>query len=92
MIRGFACKDTARLFDDGKNKRFAAIKKAALLKLDMLHAAHELVDLRVPPGNRLEALKGEREGQHSIRINRQWRICFVWRTHDALDVEITDYH
>ena len=92
MIKGFVCKDTAQLFEVGKNKRFAAVKKAALLKLDMLNAAHELVDLRVPPGNRLEALKGDRKGQHSIRINRQWRICFIWQTHDAKDVEITDYH
>ncbi len=71
--------------------RLRSIEQVALRKLDMLNAAHVLDDLRVPPGNRLEALKGNRRGQHSIRINRQWRICFVWRD-GAENVEIVDYH
>lgn len=68
------------------------LHKAALRKLRMLDAAHELSDLRAPPGNRLERLKGDRDGQHSIRIDDQWRICFRWRSGDAYDVEIVDYH
>lgn len=70
----------------------ADIVKASIRKLTMLNAAHELDDLRSPPGNRLEALKGDRSGQHSIRINDQWRICFVWKNGNAEDVEIVDYH
>ncbi len=72
--------------------RLAACRKAALRKLDMLAAAHVLQDLRQPPGNRLEALQGNRAGQHSIRINDQWRLCFVWRDGHAHEVEIVDYH
>ena len=68
------------------------MERTALRKLEMLHAAKELRDLRVPPGNRLEPLHGDREGQHSIRINDQWRVCFVWQDGDAYGVEITDYH
>ena len=73
-------------------KRFSGIEKPALRKLDMLHGANDLGDLRVPPANRLEALAGDRKGQHSIRINDQWRICFVWTKEGPADVEIVDYH
>ncbi len=69
-----------------------AVLRTALRKLAMLHAATDLADLRIPPGNKLEKLSGDRQGQHSIRINDQWRVCFVWRKGDAYDVEITDYH
>jgi proteic killer suppression protein len=68
------------------------MQRVALRKLRMLNRAEDLNDLRVPPGNRLEALKGKRKGQHSIRINDQWRICFLWQDKDVFDVEITDYH
>ncbi len=74
------------------SRRFGTIQRVALRKLRQLDAAAELRDLAAPPGNRLEALHGEREGQHSIRINDQWRICFVWRDGNAFDVEIVDYH
>ncbi|GEP41603.1 killer protein [Brevifollis gellanilyticus] len=92
VIDSFLCKDTAQLWLTGRNKRFAMIASVALRKLAMLDAAEEIDDLRVPPGNRLEALKGNRSGQHSIRINGQWRLCFNWRDGKALNVEITDYH
>ena len=92
MIRSFACADTERLFADQFVKRFSGIERAARRKLLLLHAAHDVEDLRVPPGNRLEALKGARKGQHSIRINDQWRVCFRWAEGGAEDVEIVDYH
>ena len=92
MIRAFRCRDTERLFQRESVRRFKAIESVARRKLDMLEAAHALQDLRVPPGNRLEALKGERKGQHSIRINDQWRVCFVWTDGGAEQVEIVDYH
>jgi len=92
MIRSFRCKDTENLFNDVPCKRFRAIERAARRKLEMLDAAVRLQDLRVPPGNRLKALKGSRSGQYSIRINDQWRICFAWDGGDAFDVEIVDYH
>ncbi len=92
MIRSFACADTARLFGDRYVKRYAGIERAARRKLLLLHAAHRLDDLRIPPGNRLEALKGNRKGQYSIRINDQWRLCFRWGEGGADDVEIVDYH
>lgn len=92
MIKSFRCRDTERLFDDNLVKRFRTIERTARRKLLMLHRAKELSDLRVPPGNRLEALKGDRAGQFSIRINDQWRICFKWEDGAALEVEITDYH
>jgi len=92
MIKSFRCRDTQRLFNDDPVKRFRSIERSARRKLLMLHRARELDDLRIPPGNRLEALKGDRSGQFSIRINDQWRICFRWKAGDALDVEITDYH
>jgi proteic killer suppression protein len=79
-------------FNDRPVRRFAAIERAARRKLLVLQAARALEDLRVPPGNRLEALKGDRIGQHSIRINDQWRICFRWLEGEAHDVEIVDYH
>lgn len=92
MIRSFADKDTERLFADEFVSSFQAFERQARRKLLLLHAATGLDDLRVPPGNRLEALAGDRDGQHSIRINRQWRICFRWNEGDAHDVEIVDYH
>ncbi len=92
MIISFRDKDTEALYRDGAVKRFAAIAKVAVRKLDMIAAAKALDDLRVPPGNRLETLRGDRAGQHSIRINDQWRICFRWEDGAAHDVEIVDYH
>lgn len=92
MIQDYACKDTKALFDGKRVKRFANIERSAIRKLQQLNAATDLNFLRVPPGNRLEALSGDRAGQHSIRINDQWRICFVWDNGHALQVEITDYH
>lgn len=92
MIKSFTCKDTENLFDDLPVKRFKNISRAARIKLEVLNAAVSLNSLRVPPGNRLEQLKGSRKGQHSIRINDQWRICFVWKEEDAVGVEIVDYH
>ncbi len=92
MIASFRDKETESLYRDGASRRFAAITKVALRKLDMLDAATELSDLLSPPGNRLEALERDRKGQHSIRINGQWRICFVWSDGAAHRVEITDYH
>ena len=93
MIRTFRDPDTEALFDRRRSRRLpAALQRVALRKLVIIDAADSLSDLRVPPGNRLEALKGDRSGQHSIRINDQWRICFVWRVSDAFDVEIVDYH
>lgn len=91
MIKSFRCKETRALFEGQKTRRFETIRAVAYRRLDMLNAARALNDLRQPPGNRLEALKGGRRGQHSIRINDQWRICFVWRE-GAEDVEIVDYH
>jgi len=92
MIVSFKDADTEQLFTMGKNRRWANIAKVALRKLDQIQASKDLEDLRVPPGNSLEALKGERKGQHSIRINDQYRVCFVWKADGAHDVEIVDYH
>lgn len=92
MIRSFTCPDTERLFHSVAVPRFRNIERNARRKLLQLHAATELASLRVPPGNRLEALKGDRQGQHSIRVNDQWRIGFHWRTDGAHAVEIVDYH
>ena len=92
MIRSFRSKETEALFADVNVPRFRAIERIARRKLLYLHRARSLQDLLVPPGNRLEALKGDRRGQYSIRINDRWRICFLWRSGDAYDLEIVDYH
>ena len=92
MIRSFTCADTEALFRSEVVARFRNIERVARRKLLQLHAATELNSLRVPPGNTLEALKGERKGQYSIRINDQWRVCFVWNDDGAYQVEIVDYH
>lgn len=92
MIRTFRCADTERLFRRESVRRFRAIERQALRKLEMLDAAPDLRTLFTLPGNRLERLKGDREGQYSIRINDQWRICFSWRHGHAYEVEIVDYH
>ena len=92
MIRSFRSKDAEALFRDMPVRRFQAIERPARRKLLYLHRARVLEDLKAPPGNHLEALKGDRRGQYSIRINEQWRICFIWRSGDAHDVEIVDYH
>lgn len=92
MIHSFACRDTEALFHSQAVRRFRSIERVARRKLLQLHAATELVSLRIPPGNQLEALKRDRLGQHSIRINDQWRLCFVWRADGAQQVEIVDYH
>ncbi len=92
MIQSFRCADTQALFETGKSRRFSGIASVAARKLGNLEAAHELRDLLSPPGNRLERLKGDRVGQHSIRINDQFRVCFVWNGQHAEQVEIVDYH
>lgn len=92
MILSFACADTEALFHSRAVARFRNIERVARRKLLQLHAATELASLRIPPGNQLEALKGDRKGQHSIRVNDQRRICFVWRDDGAHEVEIVDYH
>jgi len=92
MIKSFKDTETEDFFNGRLQRRFKAFERTAYRKLKYLSAAHELNDLRVPPGNRLEALKGDREGQYSIRINDRYRICFVWRDGAAYDVEIVDYH
>ncbi|MGN6740562.1 type II toxin-antitoxin system RelE/ParE family toxin [Dyella sp.] len=92
MIRSFADKDTAALANGERVRRWINIESVARRKLAQLHAAATLDFMRVPPGNRLEALKGDRSGQHSIRINDQFRVCFVWKDGDAFGVQITDYH
>ena len=91
MIRSFRCAETGRLHHRQPSRRFRAVERVARRKLRQLNSAMELRDLAAPPGNRREALRGERKGQHSIRINRQWRLCFVWRDGNAHDVEIVDY-
>lgn len=91
-ILSFKCTETERLFTSGKTRRFAGIQRVAERKLAQLDAAATLEFLRSPPGNRLEALDGDRNGQHSIRINAQWRLCFVWTDKGAANVEIVDYH
>jgi proteic killer suppression protein len=92
MIKTFKCKDTENLFNDLDEKKFRGISRPARIKLEVLNAAISINSLRVPPGNRLEPLKGNRQGQHSIRINNQWRICFIWKEENAFEVEIVDYH
>ena len=92
MIKSFRCHETERLFHREPSRKFRAIERPALRKLAMLDAADDLRILSAVPGNRLERLRGDREGQHSIRINDQWRVCFTWREGDAYDVEIANYH
>lgn len=93
MIRSFRCKETAGIFNRALSKKLPQdIQRAAFRKLRMLNRAVSLHDLRIPPANRLEPLHGNREGQYSIRINDQWRICFDWLQGDAHNVEIVDYH
>ncbi|NQV82459.1 MAG: type II toxin-antitoxin system RelE/ParE family toxin [Rhodospirillales bacterium] len=92
MIKGFKCKHTETLFSRTFVKRFSAIERVARMKLAIIDSADTLNDLRVPPANRLEALKGDRKGQYSIRINDQFRICFRWKADGVYDVEIVDYH
>jgi proteic killer suppression protein len=92
MIVTFRSRQAKQLFERESVKGFASMGRVALRKLQQLHFATQLSDLSAPPGNRLELLKGDRRGQHSIRINEQWRICFVWRNGNAYDVEIVDYH
>ena len=93
MIRSFADKEAERIFNREVSRRFAPdIRRKARIKLEILDAAEALQDLRIPPSNRLEKLSGDRQGQYSIRINNQWRICFVWQDGNAYRVEIVDYH
>ena len=92
MIRGFRCKETEKVFQRQRSRKFGSIQRVALRKLLVLDAAESLSDLRIPPSNRLEKLAGNRDGQHSIRVNDQWRICFRWKSGDARQVEIVDYH
>ncbi|HET9407917.1 MAG TPA: type II toxin-antitoxin system RelE/ParE family toxin [Candidatus Sulfotelmatobacter sp.] len=92
MIKSFRCSETERLHRRQQSRRFRAIERNARRKLRQLDAATDLRDLAAPPGNRLEALYGDRKGHHSIRVNDQWRLCFLWRDGNAYDVEIVDYH
>ena len=92
MIKSFRSEETERLFHRQPSRKFRAVERSALRKLDMLDAANDLRILAALPGNRLERLHGDREGEYSIRINDQWLICFVWRANDAYEVEIVDYH
>lgn len=92
MIQSFKCRDTEALFQRLRVARFVNIETIARRKLDQLEAARELRDLASPPGNRLEALRGDRKGQRSIRVNDQWRVCFVWTKEGPTDIEIVDYH
>ena len=92
MIKGFRDRDTETLFGGTRVMKLQAIERVARRKLEMLNAAKNLIDLTKPPANRLEALKADRQGQHSIRVNDQYRVCFVWKDGDAYEVEIVDYH
>jgi proteic killer suppression protein len=92
MIRSFADKETERVFDRWHSRRYAAIERIAFRKLRQIHSVSKIEELSMPPGNRLEKLRGDRAGQWSLRVNDQFRICFAWRDGDAYDVEITDYH
>lgn len=93
MIASFRCKETEKMFNRQYSKKLAhSVQKVAMKKLWQIDAALNIADLRIPPNNQLEGLKGDRKGQHSIRINRQYRICFKWRNNNAYNVEIVDYH
>jgi len=92
MIRGFSDRDAKLIFEGGASRRYAGLERVIRRKLLAIHAARLLNDLTIPPGNRLEALHGDRRGQYSIRINDQFRICFRWEEPDAHDVQIVDYH
>lgn len=93
MIRSFGSKDTERIWHEQYVKRVdRTVQRSALRKLELIHAANDIEDLRIPPGNRLERLVGDRRGRHSVRVNAQWRICFVWNEGGADDVELVDYH
>ena len=92
MILGFKCKDTQKLFAGVRVKRWVNMETVAMQKLAMLNRAEVLVDLKIPPQNKLEALKKDRKGQHSIRINDQWRVCFRWTVNGPKDIEIVDYY
>lgn len=93
MIVSFACLETEKIFNDLKSRKFPpSLQRIARRKLLIIHAAQKVVDLKVPPGNRLETLKGKRKGQYSIRINDQWHVCFVFKPGQASGVEIVDYH
>jgi proteic killer suppression protein len=93
MIQSFADSETKKFFETGRSRRFPPdIRKRSTMRLIQLNAATVLEDVRIPPSNRLEALTGKRKGQWSIRINEQWRICFIWKDGDAYEVEIIDYH
>ena len=92
MIKSFKTEDTERLFSNERVKQWQSIETAARRKLNMVHAATKLDDLKVPPGNKLHKLEADRDGQHAISINDQYRVCFKWREGNAYDVEITDYH
>ena len=92
MIGSFADREAALINDGGRSRRYAGLEKLIARKLNALRYANDLHDLMVPPGNRLEALKGDRTGQHSIRVNKQFRICFTWEGRHAYEIEIVDYH
>ena len=92
VIKSFRCRDTEALFQDRVVRRFQTIERTARRKLESLDAANSLADLALIPGNRLEALRGDRAGQYSIRINDQWRLCFEWSGRDCFNVEVVDYH
>lgn len=93
MIRNFGDKNTERIWQENYVKSIDhKVQRATMRKLELIHAAQNIEDLRIPPGNRLERLVGDRRGQHSIRVNAQWRICFVWKDGGAEDVELVDYH
>jgi len=92
MIRSFGCSDTESLFNGVSVRRWKSFERIAMRKLEWVHAAKDIADLRIPPGNRLEKLAGDRDGQYSIRINDRWRVCFEWHKGGAWGVEIVDYH
>ena len=93
MIRSFRCPETEKIFNRQYSRKLPGdIQRTAYRKLAQIHAATRIETLAIPPANRLEALSGDRQGQHSIRINAQWRVCFVWKDGHAFDVEIADYH